>query len=97
MRAAAIRPWCARARYPGLEPFVAGHIAMPADAQHHEIEAALREHLATFLPGGFEIEGAICGALFFQAEDDDRAEYGNALDPPPSADRHVRDERPQKD
>jgi hypothetical protein len=41
---------------------------MPADAQHHEIEAALVAHFLTFLPPGFSIIEPMCGALFFHGE-----------------------------
>lgn len=61
----AIRPWCAKARYPGLEPFLGGTVVMPADAPSHEIEPAMHEHFLTFLPPGFEIIEPVCGALFF--------------------------------
>ena len=66
----AIRPWCAKAVYPGLREFVGGTIAMPADAAAHEIEAALDAHFRTFLPDGFKIVEPACGALFFQPDGD---------------------------
>jgi len=62
----AIRPWCAIAMYPGLRKFAVGTIAMPADARHNEIMAALQAHALTFLPPGFEILEPRCGSLFFQ-------------------------------
>lgn len=65
----AIRPWCAKVRYPGLKPFLGGTVVIPADAQAHEIEAALRKHFLTFLPPGFEIIEPLCGALFFSEWD----------------------------
>lgn len=65
----AIRPWCAVAVYPGLAEFTLGTITMPADARHDEIEAALAEHAAMFLPPGFKIIKPMCGALFFQREE----------------------------
>lgn len=71
MTVKAIRPWCAQARYPGLEPFVGGTITLPSDAKSHEIERALSEHFLTFIPPGFEIIKPMCGVLFFQPEDDD--------------------------
>ena len=61
-----IRPWCAQIRFPGLQPCFAGNITMPADAQSHEIEAALIAHFLTFLPPGFVIIEQKCGAIFFQ-------------------------------
>ena len=62
------RPWCAKATFPDLKPFIGGTITMPADAQHHEIEAALVAHFLTFLPPGFSIIEPMCGAMFFQGE-----------------------------
>jgi hypothetical protein len=62
----AIRPWCAKAQFPGKEPFVGGTVILPAEARADEIEAALHAHFLTFLPGGFTIIQPICGALFFQ-------------------------------
>ncbi|WP_143732990.1 hypothetical protein [Pontibaca methylaminivorans] len=59
------RPWCAKARYPGLDPFLGGTVVMPADAASHEVETALIEHFRRFLPDGFEIIEPVCGALFF--------------------------------
>jgi hypothetical protein len=64
----AIRPWCAVAAYPGLAEFTLGTITMPADARHDQIEAALADHAASFLPPGFTIIKPVCGALFFQGE-----------------------------
>lgn len=61
-----IRPWCAEAQYPGKRAFIGGTITMPADAQSHEIEAALRDHFLTFIPPGFVIIKPVCGAIFFQ-------------------------------
>ena len=43
---------------------------MPADAQSHEIEAALIAHFLTFLPPGFVIIEQKCGAIFFQEYND---------------------------
>jgi hypothetical protein len=65
-----IRPWVARAQYPGLESFLAGTIIMPADAKSHEIEQALLDHFNHFLPPGFKILDQICGAIFFQSEEE---------------------------
>lgn len=65
----AIRPWCAKAIYPGLAEFTLGTITMPADARYDQIEAALADHAALFLPPGFTIIKPICGALFFQGEE----------------------------
>lgn len=67
----AIRPWCAEAQFPGLKPFIGGTVVLPADAPSHAIEAALRDYFSTFLPPGFVILRPICGALFFQGDDDD--------------------------
>lgn len=64
----AIRPWCAVARFPGKERFLAGTITLPAEAQAPEIDRALRGHFLRFLPDGFEIIQPVAGALFFQAE-----------------------------
>lgn len=60
-----IRPWCAKIQYPGLKPCVGGTITMPADAQYHEIEAALTAHFLTFIPPGFQILEHMCGAIFY--------------------------------
>lgn len=65
----AIRPWCAKAQFPGLAPFILGTICLPASAQSHEIEAALYAHGRIFLPTGFTIIEPLCGALFFQDAD----------------------------
>jgi hypothetical protein len=65
---AAIRPWCAKAQYPGLLTFRVGTVHLPRDAQHHEIIAALDKHARTFLPAGFDIIEPLCGALFFAPE-----------------------------
>jgi hypothetical protein len=62
----AIRPWCARARYPGLKTFLVGTVTLPAEAMGHEIDAALHALAASILPPGFEIIEPMCGALFFQ-------------------------------
>ena len=64
----AIRPWCAIAVYPGLKEFIGGTVVLPADAQSHEIEAALRDHFATFIPPGFKVIKPVAGAMFFQGE-----------------------------
>ena len=65
-----IRPWCARAVYPGLKDFMVGTVTLPADARHDEIEAALKAHAAEFLPPGFIIIEPVCGAIFFQQVDE---------------------------
>lgn len=62
----AIRPWCAKAQYPGLKPFIMGNITMPSDARHDEIVDALQAHALTFIPPGFIIIEPMGGALFFQ-------------------------------
>lgn len=72
MTGKAFRPWCAEARYPGLKPFMLGTIAMPHDAQSHEIEGALRRHALTFLVDGLEIIRPVCGALFFYGEEENQ-------------------------
>ena len=64
----AIRPWCAKAEYPGLQPFLFGAVEMPNTAQSHEIEAALSALALTFLPPGFKITDTRCGAIFFHEE-----------------------------
>lgn len=61
-----IKPWCAVAQYPDKKKLWCGTITMPANAQYHEIEAAMRNHMLQFLPNGFEITDLVCGALFFQ-------------------------------
>jgi hypothetical protein len=70
VRDTAIRPWVAKAQYPGLETFIAGTIIMPAEAQSHEIEQALLDHFHKFLPPGFQILDQMCGALFFVSEEE---------------------------
>lgn len=65
----AIRPWCAKAQYPGLEPFLGGTVILPAEAQSHEVEAALIAHFRKFLPDGFKLIEPVCGALFFHEEE----------------------------
>lgn len=67
----AVRPWCAKARYPGLKTFLGGTVTMQADAAAHEVEAALNAHFLTFLPPGFEIIEPVCGSLFFSSGDRD--------------------------
>lgn len=64
-----VRPYCARARFPGREPFIGGTVAVPEGARHDEIIAALREHFLTFLPDGFEIISPVAGALFFSEDE----------------------------
>lgn len=57
-------PWCAIAHYPGKEKrFRVGTVWLPANAQSHEIEAALVEHVLTFLPSGFVIIEQQCGEM----------------------------------
>jgi hypothetical protein len=68
---AAIRPWCAKAQYPGLQPFFVGTAIVDAEARHDEIVAALEAHARTFLPPGFQIIEPMCGALFFVPQGDD--------------------------
>ena len=41
MNAVAMRYWCARAQYPGKEPFIFGSAMLPKHSAHHEVEAAL--------------------------------------------------------
>jgi hypothetical protein len=65
MKDSAIRPWCATARYPGLDIFRVGTVCLPATARHDEIEAALHAHAGRFLPPGLQIVEPLCGALFF--------------------------------
>ena len=62
----AIIPWCAEARYPGLQPALFGTLTMPADARYDEIEAAMHKLMLKHLPDGFEIMGLQRGALFFR-------------------------------
>jgi hypothetical protein len=64
------RPWCAKARYPGLREFIGGTVMIPSRAQSHEIEAALVAHFLTFLPPGFVIVEPVCGVIFFNSEAD---------------------------
>ena len=64
----AIKPWCAKAQYPGLREFLVGTITMPHPSRHDEIIEALEAHALTFLPPGFIIIEPLCGALFFQEE-----------------------------
>ena len=64
----AIRPWCAVAKFPGMEPFLMGTVTLPAGARQDEIEAALQAHGKSMLPDGFAILDMKCGALFFHGE-----------------------------
>jgi hypothetical protein len=68
----AVRPWCARACYPGLDDFLIGTVTMPADAMSHEIEAKLMSAARTILPPGFIIIDIACGdtSLFHEGTDD---------------------------
>jgi hypothetical protein len=65
-----VRPWCAKAVFPGLKEFILGTIVMPADAASHEIETALYDHAHKFLPSGFKIIEPLCGAIFFVPEEE---------------------------
>jgi hypothetical protein len=65
----AVRPWCAKASFPGLKPFVGGTVIASADLQSHEIEALIDAHFRTFLPPGFKIIEPMCGSLFIHEED----------------------------
>ena len=64
----AIRPWCAKASFPNLKPFIVGTVTVPASARYDEVVEALSQHALTFLPPGFTIIEPICGAIFFQPE-----------------------------
>jgi hypothetical protein len=64
-----VRPWCAKAVFPGLKEFVLGTIVLPEDTQSHAIEQALYDHAHKFLPTGFEIVEPMCGAIFFVPEE----------------------------
>ena len=64
-----VRPWCAKAVFPGLKEFMLGTIVMKESATSHEIEAALYDHAHTFLPTGFTIIEPMCGAIFFVPEE----------------------------
>ena len=64
----AVRPWCAVARYQGLQEFIGGTVVLPADAQSHEVIAALTAHFDQFLPPGFEVIRPVAGSLFFNGE-----------------------------
>jgi hypothetical protein len=64
----AIRPWCAKAKYKDLKPFIVGTVTLPEDARHDEIISALEKRALEFLPAGFEIIEPLCGALFFHEE-----------------------------
>ena len=66
----AIRPWCVRAQYTGLEPFVAGTVTLPVDARHDEIMAALDDMLTRILPQGYVILEPLCGSIFFTPVED---------------------------
>ena len=67
-----IRPWCAKAVYPGLKEFVIGTIVLPVETSSVDVEKALYEHALTFLPVGFKLIEPICGAIFFVPEEDFR-------------------------
>lgn len=64
-----IRPWCAKAVYPGLKPFIGGTVTLDASAQSHEVMAALESDFLTFLPPGFEIIEPMCEAIFFEVQE----------------------------
>jgi hypothetical protein len=61
----AIRPWCVKAQYPGLEPFVAGTVTLPLGARHDEIMDALDAMLKRILPQGYVMLEPLCGSIFF--------------------------------
>lgn len=71
MRARGVRPWCARARYPGLREFRFGTVVIDAAAQAPEIDAALRAAALDVLPPGFEIVGHEAGSVFFAPDPGD--------------------------
>ena len=65
----AIRSWCAVAKYPELDRFLAGSVVIAAEATSQEIEEALRGHFLRFLPPGFDIIKPRCGALHFVGDE----------------------------
>jgi hypothetical protein len=65
-----IRPWCAKAVFPGLKEFMLGTIVLPENTASHDVEKALYDHAHRFLPKGFKIIEPMCGALFFVPEED---------------------------
>lgn len=67
----AIRPYCAKAQYPGLDPFVGGTVVVSEGSRHDEIIAELDRHFATFLPPGYIIIEPLAGSLFFVEDEND--------------------------
>lgn len=65
-----VRPWCAKAVFPGLKEFILGTIVLPENTASHAIEQALYDHAHGFLPTGFKIVEPRCGAIFFVPEGD---------------------------
>ncbi len=69
MEGAAMRPWCARIRYPGKSPILFGTTTVRHDAPLHEVQAALVADIDDCLPGGWEILSLLPGAIVFVPEE----------------------------
>ena len=64
-----MRPWCALARYPGLDPFHYGTVSLRPQDGEEAARIALAERMLTRLPPGFEILSVMRGSMVFQGDD----------------------------
>lgn len=73
------RTWIARARYPGLEEFIAGTVFTDRQASEETARPLLHEYMLTFLPAGFEILAVMPGAVVvrYDNESEDQPTHGD--------------------
>lgn len=67
----ALRPWCARLRYPGLAPFIFGTALVPANAGEEATRQSVIAEAATVIPAGFEILELMGGSVVFHPQERD--------------------------
>lgn len=49
-RAKAIRAWCGKCEFKGMEPFILGSVYMPEGSMDHEVQKALQDLWASMVP-----------------------------------------------